>query len=241
VTTGPIRVLVVDDDPMVRASLRVMLGGHDDIEIVSLLGDGDEITPAHTTAAHVILMDVVMARVDGLTATARITARNPHPAVIILTTFDADDHILEALRVGAAGFLLKDTTPEQLVEGIRRVAAGEPMLSASVTRRLMSRVRAEVGAQAAARSRLAGLSPREAGIARMIGRGMSNSEIAAESFLSVATVKTHIGQIFTKLGLNSRVQVALLVHEAGSAHPGERGTGPVDQLPGDVRRRYLPG
>jgi DNA-binding NarL/FixJ family response regulator len=217
VTTGPIRVLVVDDDPMVRASLRVMLGGHDDIEIVSLLGDGDEITPAHTTAVHVILMDVVMARVDGLTATARITARNPHPAVIILTTFDADDHILEALRVGASGFLLKDTSAEQIVEAIRRVAAGEPMLSASVTRRLMSKVRAQAGAQAAARSLLVSLSPREAEIARMIGRGWANSDIAGELFLSVATIKTHIGQIFAKLGMNSRVQVALLVHEAGWA------------------------
>jgi DNA-binding NarL/FixJ family response regulator len=219
VTIGPIRVLVVDDDPMVRASLRVMLGGHDDIEIVSLLGDGDEITQEHTTAVHVILMDVVMARVDGLTAAARITARNPHPAVIILTTFDADDHILEALRVGASGFLLKDTPAEQIVEAIRRVAAGEPMLSASVTRRLMSKVQAQASAQAAARSLLVSLSPREAGIAQMIGRGMSNSEIAAELFLSVATVKTHIGQIFTTLGMHSRVQVALLMHEAGSVLP----------------------
>ena len=218
-TIDPIRVLVVDDDPMVRASLRVMLGGHDDIEIVSLLGDGDEITEAHTTAVDVILMDVVMARVDGLTATGRITATNPHPAVIILTTFDADDHLLEALRVGASGFLLKDTSAEQIVEAIRRVAAGEPMLSGSVTRRLMSKVQAQASAQAAARSRLAALSPREAGIARMIGRGLANSEIAAELFLSVATVKTHIGQIFTKLGMNSRVQVALLIHEAGSALP----------------------
>jgi DNA-binding NarL/FixJ family response regulator len=216
VTTDPIRVLVVDDDPMVRASLRVMLGGHDDIEIVALLGDGDELTEAHTTAVHVVLMDVVMARVDGLTATARITARNPHPAVIILTTFDADEHILEALRVGAAGFLLKDASAEQIVEAIRRVAAGEPMLSAGITRRLMSKVQAQAAAQAAARSRLASLSPREAGIARLIGRGLSNSEIAAELFLSVATVKTHVGQIFTKLGMNSRVQVALLMHEAGS-------------------------
>jgi DNA-binding NarL/FixJ family response regulator len=216
VTTDPIRVLVVDDDPMVRASLRVMLGGHDDIEIVALLGDGDELTEAHATAVHVVLMDVVMARVDGLTATARITARNPHPAVIILTTFDADEHILEALRVGAAGFLLKDTSAEQIVEAIRRVAAGEPMLSAGITRRLMSKVQAQATAQAAARSRLASLSPREAEIAQLIGRGLSNSEIAAELFLSVATVKTHVGQIFTKSGMNSRVQVALLMHEAGS-------------------------
>ena len=218
-TTGPIRVLIVDDAPMVRASLRVMLGGRDDIEIISLLGDGDEITQAHTTAADVVLIDVVMARVDGLTATARITARNPHPAVIILTTFDADDHILEALRVGASGFLLKDTPAEQIVQAIRRVAAGEPVLSVVVFRRLMSKVQAQASAQAAAQALLVNLSPREAGIAQLIGRGLSNSEIAAELFLSVATVKTHIGQIFTKLGMNSRVQVALLVHEAGLAVP----------------------
>jgi DNA-binding NarL/FixJ family response regulator len=215
VVTDPIRVMVVDDDPMVRASLRVMLGGTDDIEVISMLGDGNEITDAHVAATHVILMDIVMAGVDGLTATERITAKNPHPPVIVLTTFDTDDHILEALRVGASGFLLKDTPPEQIVEAIRRVAGGEPALSAGVMHRLMARVKADSSTRTAARSRLGTLSQREAQIAAGIGQGLSNSQIAAELFLSVATVKTHIGQIFSKLDMTSRVQVAILVHEAG--------------------------
>lgn len=212
--TGCIRLLVVDDDPMVRSSLRVMLGGADDLEVVALLADGDEVTEETLVDVDVVLMDIVMARVDGLTATGRITARQDHPRVIVLTTFDAEDHVLEALRQGASGYLLKDTEPEQIVEAIRRVAAGEPMLSASVTQQLMSRVQTESHSRAMARTQLAELSDRELDIARAIGRGLSNQEIAEEVFLGVATVKTHIGQIFTKLGLRSRVQVAILVHEA---------------------------
>lgn len=212
--TGSIQLLVVDDDPMVRSSLRVMLGGADDLEVVALLADGDEVTEEILADVDVVLMDIVMARVDGLTATGRITARPDHPRVIVLTTFGAEDHVLEAMRQGASGYLLKDTEPEQIVEAIRRVAAGEPMLSASVTQQLMSRVQTESRSRAVARTKLAELSDRELDIARAIGRGLSNQEIAEEVFLGVATVKTHIGQIFTKLGLRSRVQVAILVHEA---------------------------
>jgi DNA-binding NarL/FixJ family response regulator len=210
----PIKVMVVDDDAMVRASLRVLLAGPDDIEVVALLSDGGDVTPAALEGVDVVLMDIVMAGVDGLTTTGKITSHAPHPQVIVLTTFDADDHIVEALRHGASGFLLKDTPPEQIVDAIRRVAAGEPMLSATVTQRLMSRVRAESKVQAAARTQLEVLSEREVQIARAIGRGLSNNQIAAELFLSLATVKTHIGQIFAKLGLSSRVQVAILIHEA---------------------------
>lgn len=212
--TDPIRVLVIDDDPMVRASLRVMLGGVDDLDVVGLLADGDEVTDEALFGVDVVLMDIVMARVDGLTATAAITARPDHPHVIVLTTFSTEDHVLEALQHGASGYLLKDTPPDRIVDSIRRVVADEPMLSAEITRQLMVKVRAQSDARAGARERLASLSARELEIARAIGRGLSNREIAAELVLALATVKTHIGQILTKLRLSSRVQVAILVHEA---------------------------
>jgi DNA-binding NarL/FixJ family response regulator len=213
--SDPIRVLVVDDDPMVRASLRVMLGGADDIEVVSLLADGDEVTENALVDVDVILMDIIMARMDGLTATSHITARSNHPHVIVLTTFDAEDYVLEALRHGASGFLLKDTDPGQIVDAIRRVVTGEPMLSGTVTRQLMTKIKAESDTRVRAQDRLKVLSERELEIARAIGRGLSNNEIAAELFVAVATVKTHIGQIFTKTKASSRVQIAILVHEAG--------------------------
>jgi DNA-binding NarL/FixJ family response regulator len=133
----------------------------------------------------------------------------------VLTTFDAEDYVLEALRHGASGFLLKDTDPEQIVEAIRRVVAGEPMLSGTVTRQLMTKIKAESDTRVRAQDRLKVLSERELEIARAIGRGLSNNEIAAELFVAVATVKTHIGQIFTKTKASSRVQIAILVHEAG--------------------------
>lgn len=212
--TEPIRVLIVDDDPMVRTSLRVMLGGADDLQVVALLADGDEITDEVLAETDVVLMDILMSRVDGLTATGAITSRTDHPHVIMLTTFGTEDHILDALRHGASGYLLKDSQPERIIEAIRRVAGGEPILSSAITQQLMAKVRAESATRAAARDRLANLSGREQEIARAIGCGMSNREIAAELILSVATVKTHIGQILLKLGLSSRVQVAILIHEA---------------------------
>lgn len=212
--TEPIRVLIVDDDPMVRTTLRVMLGGAEDLDIVALLADGDEITGEILSSVDVVLMDIVMARVDGLTATGAITARPSPPHVIVLTTFSTEDHVLDALRHGASGYLLKDTQPERIIDAIRRVASGEPMLSAAITQQLMTKVRAQSDARAGARDRLAILSERELEIARAIGRGMSNRTIAAELVLSLATVKTHIGQILTKLGLSSRLQIAILIHEA---------------------------
>ena len=223
--TEPIRVLVVDDDPMVRTSLRVMLGGVDDLDVVALVDDGDAITDELLADVDVVLMDIVMARVDGLTATGAITSRPSHPQVIMLTTFRTEDQVLDALRHGASGYLLKDTEPERLVDAIRRVASGEPMLSAAITQQLMTTVRAESETRAVARDRLAKLSGRELEIAQAIGRGCSNREIAAELVLGVATVKTHIGQILAKLDLSSRVQVAILIHEAGL------GSGPQQTSP----------
>lgn len=210
----PIRVVIVDDDPMVRTSLRVMLGGADDLEVIALLADGDEITDEVLTDADVVLMDLVMARMDGLTATATITNKPSHPHVIVLTTFRSDEQILEALRHGASGYLLKDTPPEQIVDSIRRVVSGDPMLSAAITQHLMASVRRQAESRASARDALSSLSAREREIACAIGRGLSNREIAAELYLGVPTVKTHIAQIFTKLDMSSRVQVAILVNEA---------------------------
>ena len=214
---APVRVLIVDDDPLVRAGLTIMLGGLADIRVVGEAGDGTQVVSmvdAH--APDVVLMDIRMPAMDGLAATTAVRARPHAPEVIILTTFDADEHVLRALRAGAAGFVLKDTPPEEIVAAIRRVALGQPVLSPSVTRRLMTRV-AEADRdqrREAARQRLLSLNNREREVAVAVAQGRSNAEIAAALFLSVPTVKTHVSAILTKLNLNNRVQVALLAHDA---------------------------
>lgn len=213
-----ISVLIVDDDALVRAGLSMILGGAGDITVVGEAADGDEV-PA-LVARHrpdVVLMDIRMPRLDGLAATERLRAAPHPPEVVILTTFHADAQVLRALRAGAAGFLLKDTPPAELVEAIRRVAAGEPILSPAVTRQLIAHV-ADTGEDARrerARRLLARLSEREREVALAVGRGRSNAEIAAELFMSVATVKAHVSRALTKMGLNNRVQIALAVHDAG--------------------------
>ncbi|MBO0651980.1 response regulator transcription factor [Streptomyces triculaminicus] len=215
-----IRVLLVDDDPLVRAGLRLMLGGAPDLEVVAEAADGGEVGPL--VAAHspdVVLMDIRMPGTDGLAATEALRGRPEPPEVIVLTTFHTDEHVLRALRAGAAGFVLKDTPPREIVEAVRKVAAGEPVLSPAVTQQLIAQVsggdaqrrpRAE-----AARERLAVLGEREREVATAVGRGKANAEIAAELYMSVPTVKTHVSRILTKLDLNNRVQIALLVHDAG--------------------------
>jgi DNA-binding NarL/FixJ family response regulator len=212
----PLRVLVVDDDALVRAGLTMMLDGAAGIAVVGEAADGDEVpaaTDAH--APDVVLMDLRMARVDGITATRRLRQRPDPPEVIVLTTFDADEHILRALRAGASGFLLKDTPPPQIVDAVRRVAAGDPILSPSVTRRLMERAAVQAGAYQRARDTLAVLSPREHEVVLAVTRGRSNAEIATELFMTVATVKAHVSHILTKLDLENRTQIALLGHDAG--------------------------
>jgi DNA-binding NarL/FixJ family response regulator len=156
-----------------------------------------------------------MPRVDGITATRRLRARTSPPEVIVLTTFDSDENILHALRAGASGFLLKDTPPDQIVHAVRQVAAGDPILSPRITRRLMDRAAVEAGAYQRARAALARLSPRENEVVLAIARGRSNAEIAAELFMSVATVKAHVSSVLTKLDLDNRTQIALLAHDAG--------------------------
>jgi DNA-binding NarL/FixJ family response regulator len=217
-----VRVLVVDDDPLVRAALAMVLGGAEGIELVGEAADGDEVPEAvRRCRPDVVLMDIRMPRVDGLTATERLQPGPDAPDVIVLTTFDADEQVLRALRAGASGFLLKDTPPAAIVEAVQRVAAGEPMLSPSVTRQLIAHV-ALVDAtgggaddrRARAEARLRTLSERELEVALAVGRGLSNAQIGAELYLSVATVKAHVSRLLTKLDLTNRVQVALLTHDA---------------------------
>ncbi|BEL03860.1 response regulator transcription factor [Actinoplanes sichuanensis] len=216
VSTRPVRVLVVDDDALVRAGLTMMLDGAPGIAVVGEASDGDQVPAAlDAHAPDVVLMDVRMPRVDGITATRRLRARPRPPEVIVLTTFDTDENILHALRAGASGFLLKDTPPVRIAEAVRQVAAGEPILSPRITRRLMDRVAVQAGAFAQARTTLAVLSPRERDVVVAIGQGHGNAEIGAELDMTLATVKSHVSHILTKLDLDNRTQIALLAHDAG--------------------------
>ncbi|MFF3608754.1 response regulator [Streptomyces sp. NPDC002463] len=222
-----IRLLIVDDDPLVRAGLTLMLGGADDLEIVGEGADGREVPELVALhAPDVVLMDIRMPHVDGLTATERLRALPGAPEVVVLTTFHADEQVLRALRAGAAGFVLKDTKPAEIVAAVRRVAAGDPALSPAVTRQLMAHVVERPEQQprrATAAGRLAELADREREVALAVGRGRSNAEIAAELYMGVPTVKAHVSRILAKLGLNNRVQIALLVHDAGLGDEGESG------------------
>jgi DNA-binding NarL/FixJ family response regulator len=215
-----VRVLVVDDDALVRAGLSMLLAGAEDIEIVGEATDGSEV--AQAVAEHrpdVVLMDIRMPGMDGLAATELLRAHEDAPEVIVLTTFEADDYVLRALRAGASGFLVKDTPPAEIVRGVRAVAAGEPMLSPTVTRRLIGHVTDSEGGerQRHAREQLDRLTEREREVAIAIGLGRSNAEISRELYMSVATVKAHVSRVLEKLELNNRVQIALLAHDAGEA------------------------
>ena len=222
--TDEIRVLLVDDDALVRAGLSMMLNGVSnhgarDLVIVGEAGDGDQVPAA--VAKHrpdVVLMDLRMPRVDGITATRRLRGvprgAPPPPEVIVLTTFDADENVLGALRAGASGFLLKDAPPAEIADAIRRVAAGDPILSPAVTRRLMRRAVVQENTREQALRQLAGLSPREREVVQAIAEGQTNAEIAAALLMSVPTVKAHVTHILTKAGLANRTQIALLAHDA---------------------------
>ena len=213
-----IRVLLVDDDPLVRSALALMLGGQQDIEVVGEATDGVQaLRQVEALRPDVVLMDIRMPVMSGVDATRRLHLRPDPPHVVVLTTFDADDHVVSAVAAGADGFLLKDTPPHQIVDAIRQVAAGEAMLSASATRSLVSRLRNDtsVGRLRDAERRLALLTERELEVAVTVGRGLSNAEIAAELHLSVPTVKAHVSRLLDKLGCANRVQVAMCVHDAG--------------------------
>jgi DNA-binding NarL/FixJ family response regulator len=213
-----IRVLVVDDDPLVRSALVLMLGGQPDLEVIGEAGEGRHgVALARSLRPDVILMDIRMPVLNGLEATRELHAGSESPKIIILTTFDADEHVFGAIEAGADGFLLKDTPPAEIVAAIRRVASGDPMLSPSVTRTLIQRVRTDGTRHrsAQAEGRLAVLTARERDVALAVARGLSNTEIGGELYLSVPTVKAHVSRLYDKLGVTNRVQIAILVHDAG--------------------------
>ncbi|MEU5821571.1 response regulator transcription factor [Streptomyces sp. NPDC047803] len=218
---APVRLLVIDDDPLVRAGLALMLGGAEDLVIVGEGADGSEAAAlVDRLRPDVVLMDIRMPVMDGLSATELLRARPEAPEIIVLTTFHADEQVLRAIRAGAAGFVLKDTPPAQIVESVRRVAAGDPVLSPAVTRQLMARAAGggrddKADRAERARERVALLADREREVAVAVGQGRSNAEIAATLYLSVATVKTQVSRILARFGFNNRVQIALLVHDAG--------------------------
>ncbi|HTW13303.1 MAG TPA: response regulator transcription factor [Solirubrobacteraceae bacterium] len=216
--SDPVRVLIVDDDALVRAGLTMMLGGASGIRVIGEAADGSEVLAAlDRHRADVILMDLRMPRVDGIAALELVRSQPSPPAVLVLTTFDTDDYVLRALRRGAAGFLVKDTPPAEIVRAIELVAAGESMLSPTVTRRLIDRLADGQDAEqrhSDAAAQLQALSPRDREIARAVAEGKSNAAIAAELHLSVATVKSHVSAILAKLALDNRVQIALLVQDA---------------------------
>jgi DNA-binding NarL/FixJ family response regulator len=214
-----IRVLLVDDDALVRSGLRMMLAGAESLEVVGEAADGREVLGAvDLHRPDVVLMDIRMPRLDGVAATRLLAAQPDPPAVLVLTTFDADELVLRALQAGAAGFLLKDTAPADIVRAIELVHAGDGMLSPTVTRRLISMVAgdSDAGVRADhARGLLKTLSPRERDVALAVGLGHGNAEIAATLHLSVATIKGHVSRLLDKLEVDNRVQIALLVQAAG--------------------------
>ncbi|MER5427293.1 response regulator transcription factor [Streptosporangium roseum] len=211
-----IRVLIVDDEALVRSGLRMILEAAGDMAVVGEARDGDEaIAAAVRLRPQVVLMDVRMPGTDGLTAATRISAASDAPGVIMLTTFDLDEYVHEALRLGAVGFLLKDTPPRELAAAVRTVAAGQAILSPAVIKRLITSFVDKAPSRAeSARGRLASLTAREEDVIRVLARGLSNAEIGRELKLTEATVKAHVSRLLAKLGLANRVQAAILVHDA---------------------------
>ena len=212
-----IRVLLVDDDALVRAGLRMILSSSEEIEVVGEAADGtDAVAAVQAHRPDVVLMDIRMPEMDGIAATSALRRLPTPPHVIVLTTFQADEHVLSAVRAGADGFLLKDTPPAEIVQAVRLVTAGEAMLSPSVTRTLLSHLGNDerVDRRRLAAERLATLTEREQEVAMAVGAGASNAEIAASLYMSEATVKAHVSRLLTKLGVANRVQIAIVVHDA---------------------------
>lgn len=213
-----IRVLITDDDALVRAGLALMLGGASTIEVVGEAGNGREaVERVKDGGIDIVLMDLRMPVMDGIDATTALRALPEPPKVLVLTTFDADDYVVRALAAGADGFLLKDTPPAQIVDAVERVVAGEPTLSPSITQQLIRQVTDGSGDDRVAEAArlVETLTERELEVALAVGQGRSNAEIAETLFMSLATVKAHISHLFTKLGATNRVQVAITMHDAG--------------------------
>jgi DNA-binding NarL/FixJ family response regulator len=223
----PVRVLLVDDDDLMRAGLRSVLSSDETIDVVGEAGDGrDAVECVRRLGPDVVLMDVRMPNLDGIAATREVLAARPEAKVVILTTFEEDDYIFGALRAGASGFLLKRTSPEDLIGGLHTVAAGDSLLSPSVTRRVVERMAGQPAPapDAAASARLQELTPREREVLELVARGLSNSEIATAFVIEESTVKTHVKRILMKLRLRDRVQAVIFAYESGVTRPGSGGT-----------------
>jgi DNA-binding NarL/FixJ family response regulator len=214
-----IRVLVADDQAMVRAGLRLILESQPDVEVVAEAADGEEaLASARRHRPDLVLMDIRMPRLDGISATRQLIDHDPAIRVLVVTTFDADQNVFEALRAGASGFILKDSTPEQLVAAVRLIAAGDALLAPARTRRLIeSQVRPHAAADSSAVGRL---TEREREVLVLMARGMDNQELGAELYVSEATVRTHVGHVLAKLGARSRVQAVVVAYESGLVRPG---------------------
>lgn len=223
-TEHPIRVLIVDDQAMVRQGFGALLAAQPDIDVVGDAADGADVPDAvRRLRPDVVLMDVRMPKVDGLEATRRIL-RAPglrHPKVVMLTTFDLDDYVYEALRAGASGFLLKDAPADELARAVRVVAAGDALLAPSITRTLIADYAKRPARDRPTPDRLQALTPRETEVLKLIAQGMSNLEIAERLVLAEQTVKTHVGRILTKLDLRDRAQAVVVAYETRLVHPGE--------------------
>lgn len=216
-----IRILLVDDQQLVRSGFRMMLDAESDVVVVGEASDGHEAVRAvKLDPPDLVLMDVQMPGMDGLEATKQITALPDPPRVLILTTFERDDYVFTALRNGASGFILKNAPPEHLLDAVRTVAAGEALLAPSVTRRIVEEFARRPAAPAAA-AEVADLTERELDVLRLLARGKSNAEIAEELFVGEATVKTHVSNVFMKLGIRDRVQAVVFAYENGVVAPGE--------------------
>jgi DNA-binding NarL/FixJ family response regulator len=217
-----VSVLIADDQALVRAGFRKLLEAEPGLRVVAEASDGVEaIELARRQQPDIVLMDIRMPRLDGLEATRRLLKGPTRTRVVMLTTFDLDEYVFDALTAGASGFLLKDAPPEQLIAAIQVVAGGDALLAPSITRRLIEEFVRRPPARAGPPRQLTGLTARELEVLRLLARGLSNAEIAAELVLGEATIKTHVGNLLTKLGLRDRVQAVVLAYESGLIHPGE--------------------
>jgi DNA-binding NarL/FixJ family response regulator len=220
--TGTIRVALVDDEAMVRVGLRMVLSAEPDLEVVGEAADGGAaVAMVAETSPDVVLMDVRMPGVDGIEGARRVLAAAPEVKVVVLTTFDEDEYVEAALRAGVSGFLLKVAPPERLVDAVRTVASGGGLLDPSVTVRVIESFATAAPARVQRSARLDSLTERERDVLRLIGRGLSNAEIAAELYLGETTVKTHVSNVLAKLGVRDRVQAVVAAYESGHVRPGE--------------------